>query len=368
MKIGISTRGLNQGSHAISTIIYNLTQTILALASKDHEIILYLNDPALASLFDPSIPKIHIKLDNRLIWDQVWLPAALRRDKVDFALFMKGTIPLLVPCKSAVIFHDLGYFDKGLRPYKFADTLYMKRMMARAGDKASIIFPVSEYTKNEVVQILGIEESKMAVCYSDCSPVFTPITNNDSIDQVRSIYNLPLPFIFSPINISPRKNLDRILNAFGEIKGQIPHHLVITGGDTWGVSNLKNRIVGDFNNKVHILGTVPHEHIPTIYNLASFTLYPSLLEGFGVPILESFRCGCPVLTSNITAMPEVAGDAAYLVNPYDQQQIADGMLKLATDKVLRNELIRKGFERSHFFSWERTARIILDNIGSFDQA
>lgn len=362
MKIGISTRGLNQGSHAISTIIYNLTQTILELASRDHEIIIYFNDPALASSFDPSTPKKHIKLDNRLIWDQIWLPAVLRRDKVDFALFMKGTIPLLLPCKGAVIFYDLGYFDTVLRPYKFADTVYMKRMMAHAGDKASIIFSVSEYTKNEAVRILGIEESKIAVCYSDCSPVFKPLTDTYALDHVRSVYNLPSPFIFSPINLSPRKNLDRILNAFGEVKESIPHHLVITGGQSWGLNNLIKRIEAEFYNRVHILGTVPQEHIPAIYSLASFTLYPSLIEGFGIPILESFRCGCPVLTSNITAMFEVAGDAAYLINPYDQYQISEGMFKLATDKKLRQELIRKGFERSHCFSWEKTARIILDKI------
>jgi glycosyltransferase involved in cell wall biosynthesis len=362
MKIGISTRGLNQGSHAISTIIYNLTQTILRLASKDHEIILYLNDPAFAALFDPSTPKRYIKLDNRLIWDQIWLPAALNRDKVDLALFMKGTMPLLLPCKGAVIFHDLGYFDTELRPYKFAETLYMKRMMALAGVKASFIFSDSEYTKSETIKHLGIDEGKITLCYPDCSPIFKPTEDNKTIDQVKSIYKLPAPYIFSPTSLSPRKNLFRILDAFKGIKELIPHHLVITGGQSWGLKNLKKRIATEFNNRVHVLGTVPPDHMPAIYKLASFTLYPSLIEGFGIPILESFRCGCPVLTSNITSMPEVAGDAAYLVNPYDHLQISEGMLRMATDLGLRNELIRKGFERSNFFSWEKTARTILDVI------
>jgi glycosyltransferase involved in cell wall biosynthesis len=102
--------------------------------------------------------------------------------------------------------------------------------------------------------------------------------------------------------------------------------------------------------------------MPTLYNLADFTIYPSLLEGFGLPVLEAFRCGSPVLGSNITSIPEVAGEAAYLVDPYNIDQIAEGMLRLAMDEKLRQDLIKRGHQRARVFSWERTARIILDAI------
>jgi glycosyltransferase involved in cell wall biosynthesis len=359
MKIGISTRGLHQGSHAISTIIYNLTRQIIRLASEDQEIILYLNNPDYARLFNPSVLKRSIKLSNRLIWDQVWLPAAIKKDNVDIALFMKGTMPILLPCKGAVMFYDLGYFDTELRPYRFLETIYMKRMMALAGEKSSIIYSISEYTKKETVKTLGIDGHKIKVCYSGCSPIYHPVTDQETIDTIKSLYQLPSPFMFCPISLSPRKNLPRILNAFDKVKKFIPHHLVITGGQSWGVKKPGNQIKTYFNDRVHFLGTVPHLHMPTLYSMASFTLYPSLIEGFGLPILEAFHCGCPVLTSNITSMPEIAGNAAYLVNPYDQHQIAEGMLKLSKDESLRNDLTQKGFERSKIFSWENTARIIL---------
>lgn len=105
--------------------------------------------------------------------------------------------------------------------------------------------------------------------------------------------------------------------------------------------------------------------MPALYNMAHFTIYPSLMEGFGLPILEAFRCGCPVLTSNITAMPEVAGDAAYLIDPYDTNQIAEGMIRLALDEKLCQDLKERGLERAKIFSWERTANIVLKELGVF---
>jgi glycosyltransferase involved in cell wall biosynthesis len=362
MKIGISTRGLHQGSHAISTIIYNISRSIIDLSPSDHEFILYLNDPSFVSLFDPSLLTRTIKLKNRLIFDQIWLPAVLKQDKIDIVLFMKGTMPTLLPCRGAVMFHDFGYFDTSLRPYRFLETIYMSRMMALAGRKASVIYTISENTKREAVKTLGIEAQKIRVCYSNVSSIFQPITDKERLDKIKSLYKLPQPFIFCPISLSPRKNFTRILNAFNEVKTQIHHHLVITGGQSWGNQHQGVRLNSDVNNRVHILGNVPQDHMPAIYSMADFTLYPSLIEGFGFPILESFRCGCPVLTSNITSMPEVAGEAAYLVDPYDQGQITEGILKLSQDRVLREELIRKGFDRSKLFSWENTAGIILDGL------
>jgi glycosyltransferase involved in cell wall biosynthesis len=362
MKIGISMRGLNQGSHAISNIIYYLTQNIIQLVPGKHEVFLYFNETNLASQFNSATKTRGINIKNRLIWDQVWLPLALSRDGIDISLFMKGTMPILLPCKGAVIFHDLGYYDAQLKPYKFFETLYMKRMMALAGKKAAVIYTDSEFTKNEAIKILGIQDRKIKVCYPNCSPIFTPVADEAAISRVKALYNLPSPFIFSPITLSPRKNLDRILHAFETVKDCLPHHLVITGGRSWGVRRPEKRIKSGLNGRVHILGTVPGDDMPALYSLAQLTLYPSLIEGFGIPILEAFNCGCPVLTSNISAMPEVAGDAAYLVNPYDPSQIAEGMLRLVKDEDLRRSFIRKGFDRAKIFSWENAALTILDGI------
>jgi glycosyltransferase involved in cell wall biosynthesis len=362
MRLGISMRGLDWGSYAVSTIVLHLARAIIELAGSRHEIFLYFDDPQHETLFPSSVFKRSYKLKNRFLWDHLWLPQALKKDDLDVALFMKGTMPLSLPCRGAVIFHDLGYFDHELSPYPFWDTVYMKAMMSKAASQTSIVFADSEYTRADAVRIFGIPTQKLDVCHQDCSPIYRPVTDQTERLAIRTRYLYPDQFIFCPLSISPRKNLPRILDAFEMVKDNIPHDLVITGGQSSMERDLVRQLHGGIYKRVHILGEVPHADMPGIYSLADFTLYPSLLEGFGLPVLEAFRCGCPVLTSNVTSIPEVAGDAAMLIDPYSTNQIADGMVKLANDPVLRESLIAKGFKQAKKFSWEKTAGIILSAL------
>jgi glycosyltransferase involved in cell wall biosynthesis len=363
MRIGISTRGLNQGSFAISTIVYHLTQTILDLASEKHKIYLYFNDPDYETLYPGCNLKRSVKLNNRFLWDHFWLPTQLKKDDVDVALFMKGTMPFYLPCRGAVIIHDLGYFDLELRPYKNFETIYMKKMMAHTARRACKVFADSNYTKQEAIRFLMIDPKDVVVCYQNCSPIYEQGIDQNKLEDIAKRYGLPEQFIFFPTSISPRKNIERVLEAYQHVAVKIQHHLVITGGQSWHV-NMKHKIIPEFESRIHRLGSVPIDDMPALYSLASFTLYPSLLEGFGFPILEAFHRGSPVLTSNLTSMPEVAGNAAYLVDPYDVQQIADGILSLSLDQDLCNELVRRGYEQAKNFSWEKTARIILSQLES----
>jgi glycosyltransferase involved in cell wall biosynthesis len=244
MKIGISTRGLSQGSYAISTIVLQLTRKIIELADSQHEIFLYHNDLRHAELFASTAIQRGYKLNNRFIWDQVWLPYLLKKDNIDIALFMKGTMPELIPCRGAVIFHDLGYFDDQMRPYLSFNTTYMKTMMSRAATKAAMVFTVSEYTQNDTIRIFGLNPNKTRVCYEDCSPDYKPITDQSTRNAIRTRYDLPEKIIFCPISISPRKNIPRILTAFEKIKDKIPHTLVITGGQ----SSKEKALVQRFNS------------------------------------------------------------------------------------------------------------------------
>ena len=359
-------RGLGRGSYAISTIVLHLVNALVELAGTRHEFFLYFDDPDHESLFPSSVVKRSVKLKNRFLWDHLWLPHALKKDDLDFALFMKGTMPLSLPCRGAVIFHDLGYFDHELSPYPMHDTIYMKSMMSRAARQAAVVFADSDYTREDAIRIFGISSQKAIICHQDCSPDYQPITDEKQRASVLTRYLLPSRFIFCPTSISPRKNLPRILDAFEQVKDKISHDLVITGGQASKEERLVRRLHAGIYDRVHILGEVAHEDMPALYSLADFTVYPSLLEGFGLPVLESFRCGCPVLTSNVTSIPEVAGNAALLVDPYDTDQIADGMLKLANDSALREALIAKGYEQAKKFSWAKTAEIILSALENAD--
>jgi len=362
MRIGISTRGLNQGSFAISTIIYHLTKNIIELVPNDIEVFIYANDPIFERLFNPDTHMRSKRIYSRLIWDHTWLPSQLKNDKIDIALFMKGTLPFTLSCKGVVIFNDLGYFHDELQPYKYFETIYMKKMLADAGKRASRIFAISEYTSNEAVKILGIDPAKISVFHPDCSPIYKPVADPIILSTVRAAYGLPTNYILCPSSLSPRKNFGRILDAFAVLLDQIPHHLVITGGQSWHARSLIKRIRSEFPQRIRILGNVPQVHMPALYTMAKFTVFPSLLEGFGLPILESFRCGRPVLTSNLASMPEVAGGAAYLVDPYNSGEISTGMHQLATDETLCQEFVEKGFERAKFFSWRKAAAHILSNL------
>ena len=331
-------------------------------ADETHPMYLYCNNLNHEALFSTSVYKRTLSTDNRFFWDHVWLPQALKKDHIDIALFMKGTMPALLPCKGTVIFHDLGYFDKQLHPYPPLDTLYMKNMMSKAAKKACHIYADSNYTRNDVLRFFEIEPSKISVIYQDCSPIYTPVVDNAKRVDMRFRYHLPANFIFCPVSLSPRKNLLRILNAFALVKDKISQDLVITGGQVWKSKDIVDRIGQEFSQRIHLLGKVNEEDMPGLYSLADFTIYPSLLEGFGMPVLEAFRCDCPVLTSNTTSIPEVAGEAAYLVNPYDINEIAAGIMDLATNTNLRQSLISKGQKQAQKFSWEKTARVILNTL------
>ncbi|MDH5561924.1 MAG: glycosyltransferase family 4 protein, partial [Deltaproteobacteria bacterium] len=337
-------RGLEGGSYAISTIILQLTRKTIQLTGTKHDVYLYFNDPSHEDLFALSTFKRSFKLKNRFVWDHIWLPQALKKDRIDIALFMKGTIPLFLPCRAGVILHDLGYFDDQLRPYRFFETVYMKIMIARAVKESSCLFTDSEYTRDETIRILNANPDKIRVSYQSCSSNYQRVRDQSKRDAIRRKYDLPENFIFCPTSLSPRKNIFRILEAFDTIKREIPHDIVITGGQQWGTKSIVRDKDFDFYQRVHILEHIPYDDMPGLYSLADFALYPSLLEGFGLPVLEAFRCDCPILTSNITSLPEVAGEAAYQVDPYNVTQIADGIMRLALDPDLRQTLISKGHE------------------------
>lgn len=359
MKIGVSMRGLGKGSYAISAIILQLTNTLIDQASEKHEFFLYFDNPDYEKYFPDFVQKRSCNYLNIFLWDHIWLPWAIKNDQLDMSLFMKGTIPFSLSCRAAVIFHDLGYFDRKLKPYTWYDTLYQTFMMPRSAREASIVFADSKSTRDDLLFYTSIEANKIIICHQDCDPIYQPITDEAKLEPVRRKYNLPKNYIFCPTSISPRKNLKRILEAFELIKQHDKIDLVITGGQVTKERALMRKFYSGIFDRVHILGAVPLEDMPSIYSMADFTLYPSLLEGFGLPILEAFRCGCPVITSNITSMPEVAGDAALYVNPYDTQQIADRILRLIVDKGLQKELKLKGFEQAKNFSWKKTASVIL---------
>lgn len=359
-KIAISARGLGTVFSGPNSYTENFTRELIRQA-QDFEIRIYYNSSESLGIFKNAVEHV-VPGSNIFIWDHVLLPKQLKRDAISLAIFPKGTISFRLPCKAIPIMLDLGYFYSKLNPYRKLNTIYMKQAMKFSAHRAAAIFAISEYTRQDVIRLLGISPEKVLNILGAASEAYHPVQDMSYLDAVQARYNLYKPFIFFPTNISPRKNFPRLLGAFELVQGQIPHHLYFTGSISWNTDEVIRRLNGSISERVHQLGEVPFEDMAALYTLAQFTIYPSLFEGLGLPVLEAFQCGSPVIVSNETSLPEIAGDAAFIVDGYSTESIAQGIVRLATDANLRSQLERKGIRQAQLFTWKKTVKKAMDHI------
>ncbi len=359
MKIGIAARGLDEKSGGVKRYIFNLIRALLKI-DRGNTYVIYYNKRDFVGTF-PNACEIVLDSGNKLIWDFILLPAAIRRDKVDVVLFPKNVLPFFVPCKSVVVNHDYGYFIRELDEYKFFDQFYMKMMMPISARRADGIISISEHTKRDIIKFTGVKEDKIAVIHLAADENCKMIEEQAKLSEVRYKYGLDFPFIFHCGSLSPRKNIARLIKAFNLIRDRIPHQLVFTAGKSWKDTQI-NELVAKLrlDSRIVKLGHIGDGDMPAIYNLADLYVYPSIYEGFGLPVLEAMACGCLVVTSNATSLPEVAGDAAIMVDPLNVEQLSQAMYAAITDEILRQKLIEKGFTQAGKFSWEKTAYKTLE--------
>ncbi|NTW44225.1 MAG: glycosyltransferase family 4 protein [Anaerolineaceae bacterium] len=295
-----------------------------------------------------------------MIWDHVLFPFALKRDAIDIAVFPKGTKSILSPTKDLVIINDLGYFYPELNAYKTLDTIYMKNMMRYAANHAWGVFTISEATRRDVIKhLIPNQENKVKTIYCASNNHYSRVTDLLILNQVKEKYNLQFPFIFYPTSISPRKNIMGMLDAWKLVKGDIPHHLYLTGGMDWKSNEVFRRFADSDFERIHLLGCVKESDMPVIYSLSDFVIYISVFEGFGLPVLEAMSCGVPVMAADISSIPEVTGDSALLIDPYSVQSIAAGLKQMANDETLKETLSKKGSQQTKLFSWERTGEEMI---------
>ncbi len=359
MRIGVAARGLIEASGGVRQYIESLLYALLRV-DKTNEYVIYYNTDSFLGKYPYAEEKV-LNCKNKIVWDFILLPAALRRDRIDLAFFPKNVVPFFIPCKSVIVNYDFGYFIKGLREYKFFDTVYMRLMMPSSDRRAHGIISVSEYTKKDILKFTKARQDKISVIYLAADESYKVITDQVRFDEVKRKYDLREPFIFYCGSLSPRKNVFRLIKAFDLIKHKIPHQLVFTAGKSWHDKHIY-RLIKDLklDNRVTVLGHVACKDMPVIYNLSEVYVYPSFYEGFGLPVLEAMACGCPVITSNVTSLPEVVGEAAIMVNPYSVEQLGGAIYKVLQDNDCKKKLINKGFQQIKKFSWEKTAYQTLE--------
>lgn len=290
----------------------------------------------------------------RVLWEQLAQPLILRRIGADLVHGPVYVVPLGTSLPTVVTIHDLSFlrFPHFFRP---ANRLYLGLFTRLSARRAQRILAVSEHTAQETVRLLGIPRSKIRVVYHGVDPVFRPLPA-EKVAAFRARQGLPDRFILYVGTLEPRKNLVRLIQAFAHIPPADCPALVLAGARGWydeGIFAAVEQL--NLQDRVLLPGYIPNEELPLWYNAARVFAYPSLYEGFGMPVLEALACGTPVLTSATSALPEAAGDGALLVDPTDADAIADGLHRLLTDESLRETLRQRGLAHAARFSWAHTA-------------
>jgi glycosyltransferase involved in cell wall biosynthesis len=289
-----------------------------------------------------------IRFPIRAVYLHAFLPQILAKVQPDVCHYTNFLAPIFEKRPYVVTIHDMGL--ETLRDaHPLAKRLYTKRLVPHVARKAKLIITNSEYSKWEIVRCLGIPEDRIRVTPLAASPEFRPV-NADP----------PRPYFLYVGNLEPRKNLERLIDAFARMPSK--NHDLVIAGNRWyhgGAAEEKARSLG-LNGRVRFLGYVPRADLPGLFGGATALVYPSLLEGFGLPIVEAMACGTPVITSNNSSMKEVAGGAAVLIEPTSVREMTEALTKVAEDATLRQELSAKGLKRATEFSWARTAELTLD--------
>lgn len=299
-------------------------------------------------------PHVHHKLiRQRRLWTHVGLSRAMRRDKPPALFVPSHVVPGIHPPASVVTIHDLGYLaEPAAHPARTRRMLDLTtRWNARV---ARQIIAISGQTRDDLVEHYGTDPDKITVIHSGVDHARFRVLDDPVVHKVTSRLGIDRPYIFFLSTVQPRKNLVRLIEAF-EALDDADTLLVIAGASGWLSRAIEERIVGSFaSERIRRLGTVADDDVPALYNGARVFALPSLYEGFGMGVLEAMACGCPVVTSNRSSLPEVAGDAAVLVDPFDVASIHDGIVQ-AISRSERERLVRAGLRRARQFEWRRTA-------------
>lgn len=297
------------------------------------------------------------------LWFEYSIPYALNKIKPDIFLSPDAYNSLRSPFKSLLVIHDLNFEHY---PEKMPRMVrkYYRYFTPRFANKASRIATVSEFSKNDIVEQYKIDPDKIDVVYNGVNEQYSPV-NVDVKKDIREKYTKGSDYFIYVGALIERKNLDNLFKAFDQFKKSTDHNtkLLIVGSKMWNNKELKDTFEQmQFKDDVVFTGRLEMDELCKATGSALAMTYVSYFEGFGIPILEAFSAGVPVITSNVTSMPEVAGDAAILVDPFDVSEIAEAMRNITEDKSLREDLIQKGFERRKKFSWDQSAKNLWQSI------
>jgi glycosyltransferase involved in cell wall biosynthesis len=368
MKIGVEVqRVFRKKKYGIETSSLELLKKFQQLDHKNQYVIFAKNDADRKCLEESSNFKVRF-LGGKMFADfeQVLLPIAAWDEKVDLLHCTGNTTPYFCPVPVVQTLHDIIFMDPipaGDSWYQRVGNLYRRRLVPLVSSKSKAIITVSNYEKERIVSRLGIDERKIEVIYNGINEERYKICNDKRVlAQVQHRYSLPKKFILFLGNATGRKNPTGAIEAYVLYASKVlnPLPLVMPGLDVKFVTHTLKNLNVTYNPKQFITpGYIKDEDLPHVYTLSELFLFPSLSEGFGMPVIEAMACGTPVVTSKISCMPEIAGDAALMVDPMSPPSIADGLVQILSNEDLRLEKIQDGLLNAKRFSWTNTAEKVL---------
>ena len=369
MKIAVNTRLLIRNRlEGIGWFTFETLKRI-TLNHPEHEFIFLFDRPynrefIFADNVTPVV--IHIQARHPVLWYLFFewgVARTLKKYKADLFLSTDGWVSLKTKVPTINVIHDLNFvhYPEFIKPLV---RLYYKKYFKLFAQKPIRLATVSEYTKNDIIKNYGVDAEKIDVVYNGSSSLYTPLTEKKK-KEIKEQFSGDAPYFIYIGAIHYRKNLTGLFKAFDLFKSrnQTNHKLVIVGAKKWWKGEIE-KVYNDmlFNEDVIFLGRLETLELNHVLSSAEALMYISFFEGFGIPIIEAFNAGTPVITSNTTSMPEVAGDAAEYVDPFSIESITEAMEKVATNKNHRLELIKKGFKQKEKFSWDITAQKLWNTI------
>ena len=365
-KIVINALAYKRNSSGIGVMIRELFEPYTKITDRPCQVLLSNDGPPFQGGKQTEIIRIpyrHGQHLRRMFFQTVQMGRQYCGDSI--LLTTDSKVPFFLPesCTVIPLVTDLAVFRMP-EAYQASRVLWWRLQYRYLKRRAAHYFAISQYTKRDIQELLHIPEEKITVLYDACSQAMHPVTDQAEFKSLRDRYGLPERFVLFVGNSNPRKNLRRLMEAFDRVKDRtdLPHQLIIAGEQGWKFSREQALSGLKHPESIRFIGFVPDEQMPALYSAAEMFAFPTLYEGFGIPVLEAQACGTPVMTSSCTALPEIGGDAAVYTEPDDVNDIAVKLERLMQEPTLRAELREKGFENVKRFSWEASARKLSEWI------
>ena len=357
MRIAIDARMIKLGSmHGIARYVYELIRGLAAKKPEfDYCILVNDDSPLRDEVWPANIQFVKIKAGWIGFREQFEIPAVLRAQRIDLFHAPSFVAPILSPCKMIMTIHDLNHLvlPQFYTPFH---QLYYRVFVKSCIQRSKFILTVSNFSKDEIVRTLGLDQAKILVTYNGVSEIYRPVTDDKELDYVREIYEFPKDFILCVSNNKPHKNIYQLVRAYCQSNVTLPLVLATP------VDAALLKLAESFNKKhlIYFSKFIAEEHLPAVYSMTKLFVYPSTYEGFGLPPLEAMCCGAPVVVARSSSLPEVVGEKAIFADPYNYLDIAHALEIGVNDDTARARSVSDIEEHRKKFSWETMVDQTLD--------